>query len=248
MDQFIKLLATTLALITPTISSAQELHTFSNGEVADADKINENFEYVLERASGGCSAKQEGSNVVISCPDGSSGVIAGAGTVLVYPSGEIGSIPIIEYSNGDIVWLDANDEILGPSDYSGGTFNIVKLSIDPVIIGNFFNDESSLRTYLVSANSATRAYFKSSDCTGDPFGIRTQDIVTLNSNYWIIPSNPNFETLLFNSRRQSGSVGSPMGGGCSTGQFVSDATLLQPYTPAPEIVNAAYPVRLEQLP
>ena len=248
MNQCIKLLAALLILAIPAIPSAQELHTFSNGEVADADKINENFNYVLDRASGGCSAKQEGSNVVITCPNGSSGVIAGAGTVLVYPSGEIGSVPIIEYSNGDIVWLDANDQVLGPSDYSGGTYNIVILSTDPVIIGNFFNDKNSLRTYLVSANGATRAYFKSSDCTGDPFGIRTQNIITLNGNYWVLPSNPNFETLLFNSKRQSGFEGRPMGGDCITGQFVTDATLLQPYTPAPEILNAAYPVRLEQLP
>ena len=31
----------TLLLIFPALASAQELHTFSNGEVADAQKINE---------------------------------------------------------------------------------------------------------------------------------------------------------------------------------------------------------------
>ena len=69
-------------LIAPLVS-AQELHTFSNGEVADAEKINQNFQYVLENAtgSGGCSAEQDGSSVVITCADGTSGVLASAGTV-----------------------------------------------------------------------------------------------------------------------------------------------------------------------
>ena len=71
-----------LLLIFPAFTSAQELHTFSNGEVADAEKINENFQYVLENAtgSGGCSAEQDGSSVVITCADGTSGVLASEGT------------------------------------------------------------------------------------------------------------------------------------------------------------------------
>ena len=40
-------LLTTLLLL-PVLLSAQELHTFKNGEVADADKINENFEYLQD--------------------------------------------------------------------------------------------------------------------------------------------------------------------------------------------------------
>ena len=32
-----------LLLIFPALTSAQDLHSFSNGEVADAEKINENF-------------------------------------------------------------------------------------------------------------------------------------------------------------------------------------------------------------
>lgn len=37
-------------LIAP-LASAQDLHTFSNGEVADAEKINENFQTLLDRIS-----------------------------------------------------------------------------------------------------------------------------------------------------------------------------------------------------
>jgi len=39
----------TLLLTFPALASAQELHTFSNGEVADAVKINENFQNLADR-------------------------------------------------------------------------------------------------------------------------------------------------------------------------------------------------------
>ena len=39
----------TALLLLPALVSAQELHTFKNGEVADAEKINENFERVSKR-------------------------------------------------------------------------------------------------------------------------------------------------------------------------------------------------------
>ena len=42
-------------LLLPALSFAQVPHTFQNGDVADADKINQNFNYVLENASGGCT-------------------------------------------------------------------------------------------------------------------------------------------------------------------------------------------------
>jgi len=38
-----------LLLFFPSLASAQELHTFSNGEVADAEKINENFKLLLTK-------------------------------------------------------------------------------------------------------------------------------------------------------------------------------------------------------
>ena len=39
----------TALLLLPALVSAQELHTFKNGEVADADKINENFQNLVDR-------------------------------------------------------------------------------------------------------------------------------------------------------------------------------------------------------
>jgi len=42
----------TALLLLPALVSAQELHTFKNGEVADADKVNENFETIFTLAGG----------------------------------------------------------------------------------------------------------------------------------------------------------------------------------------------------
>ena len=41
-------LLTALYLL-PTLVLAQELHTFKNGEVADAEKVNENFQNLADR-------------------------------------------------------------------------------------------------------------------------------------------------------------------------------------------------------
>jgi hypothetical protein len=100
-------------LIAPIVL-AQELHTFSNGEVADADKINENFQYLLENATGssGCSAQQDGSSVLITCADGTSGVLASQGTVVTYPVGSSDVLDISTLPTGAIVVADANDVVL----------------------------------------------------------------------------------------------------------------------------------------
>jgi hypothetical protein len=41
----------TVLLLLPTLVSAQELHAFRNGEVADADKINENFQNLAQQTA-----------------------------------------------------------------------------------------------------------------------------------------------------------------------------------------------------
>ena len=51
----------------PTLALSQELHIFNNGKVVDANKINETHQYLLENASGGCSATQQDNSVLIQC-------------------------------------------------------------------------------------------------------------------------------------------------------------------------------------
>ena len=77
-------------LLLPALSFAQVPHTFQNGEVADAEQINQNFNYVLENASGGCTVEQVDNTAEITCADGTTAVVPGYGTVVVYPEGLVG--------------------------------------------------------------------------------------------------------------------------------------------------------------
>ena len=63
-------LLTTLLLL-PVLLSAQELHTFENGEVADADKINENFQ-TLDSGLKELQSSVDTSEVLVNCEDDSS--------------------------------------------------------------------------------------------------------------------------------------------------------------------------------
>ena len=174
MNQSIKLLAALLVLTTPAISSAQELHTFSNGEVADADKINENFQYLLNNG-GGCSAAQDGSSVVITCADGTSGVLASAGTVVTSRDGTVGTL-IEEFNVGDVVVVDANNVILGRYDGRGrydpesDTFyRRVVISDEPLLV-LAMSPTASGTVKFISPETPTSyfpsIYFEDSDCKG----------------------------------------------------------------------------------
>ena len=96
-----KKLTALLLLISSSLAFGQELHTFTNGEVADAEKINQNFERLKESMGSqeSCSARQDGSDVVINCQDGSFGIIGpGGGLVNIQP-----------YQGESPVFLDCND-------------------------------------------------------------------------------------------------------------------------------------------
>ena len=69
---------------------------------------------MLENASGGCSATQQDNSVLIECADGTSGVIAGAGTVLVLPDPVIGEpIDTSTLPTGEIIIHDGQDRAMG---------------------------------------------------------------------------------------------------------------------------------------
>ena len=240
-----------LLLIFPVLASAQELHTFSNGEVADADKINQNFQYVLENAtgSGGCSAEQDGSTVVIACADGTSGVLAGAGTVVVYPEGGIvGDITVQSWPTGTIVFEDDNGVVLAEASQIGSS---LVFDLDNVK-GTFVNVPEG-RVVITGLRSGERVYFSSDDCSGQAFG--TTDIFIYDMDGQLGVPHPNAEKseILSNSYFNSGSGNfktdtySPSGS-CKSEQSVVNAHPLVEYTPPSEFRSAAYPVKLAQLP
>jgi len=238
-----------LVMILPTAIAAQELHTFSNGEVADAEKINENFQYVLENAtgSGGCSAEQDGSSVVITCADGTTGVLASEGTVVVYPEGGIvGDSPVQSWPTGSIVFVDDNDIVLAEAIesmnntifYMGG------------FRGTFVNrDESVLVTGWGGGGDL---YYLTDDCTGQEFGTYPSLLYDTPDGLAVADISTNEDQILSNSQRKSGHGRFPDSyspiGTCTTVQSVVNARPLIDYTPSEEIINAVYPVRLNQLP
>ena len=246
----------TALLLLPVLVSAQELHTFSNGEVADADKINETHQYILNNASGGggCSATQQDNSVLIECADGTSGVIAGAGTVVVYPEGELAPGDPIIYPTGDIVAMDANDVVLAKADaLSSITFALtVTEEGQGLILTNLTDSQELLLTGSATYN--TWVYFRDPDCGGSPFVSRTRaNLIEVGGTFYAWTPDTAAQALLMKSRKEGGMVFRDTGeyypnGECENGTYTVGAVPAAVFTPAPEILNAAYPVRLEQLP
>ena len=171
----------TLLLIFPSLSSAQELHTFSNGEVADAEKINENFEALKSEisGSGGCSAEQDGSSVVITCADGTSGVLASEGTVVVVPQASVTPSPTAVFNTGEIYVVDANEVPLahGANSLEYDDQGIVRLrggleGTDRYWDIFFINHRATESVYFHSNRQGTagappKILFQNADCEGE---------------------------------------------------------------------------------
>lgn len=243
-----RLLLTTLLLL-PAIATAQQLYTFKNGEVADAEKLNESLQYILNNASGGCSATQQDNSVLIECADGTSGVLAGAGTVIIYPEGEVGEVPPVDFNTGPIVLKDGNDVLLGESAGSNAMdMPQVKLTSEAQPTAVLWNHGDGV---ALTGSYRQNTYYLETGCTGAPFLHFGDSLVALASNYFVPVVSEGTYTLLFESRRNAAMLTDSElieASACIDEQYPATAFRSTTYTPAPEILNAAYPIRLEQLP
>ena len=161
--------------ISPLVQA--QLKTFKPGDVIKSSEINENFEYLEEQigsagdaASAQCSATQDGNNVVISCTDGSSGLLAGSGTVVVFSEGVIGESMTASVPAGAVVFVDSADVVLGEA---VSTFSPpkIKLGIDDAglaFLGRLINVEAEQRVALFPGNGEMVRYLEA-DCSGAPF-------------------------------------------------------------------------------
>ena len=247
-----------MLLVFSTSVPAQELVQFQNGQVADADDINANFQTVSDRLTlleqaGGCSVTQENSGARLTCADGSSAIIANGGKVLVYPEGTLGGVPIIEYNTGDIVAKDANEIVLGKVIGAGNSAQIL-LREDPVLWGMLHN-HAATETIKLTSKDYNYLLFMEEGCTGTPF------VSFLRDSRWPVDAGvlglfvkvdgAELENLLFKSRIMNAGIRFDQFnevGECENGQFVHEAYLATEYIPAPEIRNAVYPYLLHQLP
>ena len=238
----------------PALVSAQELHTFKNGEVADADKINDTHQYILNNASGGCSVEQVNNTAEITCADGTTAVVPGYGTVMVFPEGGNGSLPDVTYNTGDVVVYDANDVPLARVLAAETNRYQVKLSVQDVAEAYraYIANEADANEVVIRIYGAHYIYLLDENCTGAVWKANSRwDSLSRHSGKlwatpWPLDTNTQ-ENLLFKSRKLM-SNGMLTEAGCENGEYVRETYLAVEYTPAPEILNAAYPVRLEQLP
>lgn|GEM_PF-2976147 len=205
-----------------------------------------------------CSVQEIDGGVIVSCTDGTSAVLANSGTVILVPEGVTGDAETFSYNTGDIVVVDDNGEVLArtiPSD----TQQIQGFKVDLGFIQNVFwpravlyNDAASSTVKLTSYDDGAppQLWYLTSDCSG-PIWL-SYDFGVYDGDYFI--SDPSFplETLLFGSRRLSDRYTSDdavlPASECKQVQFSGTARRGLVYSPATEIINAAFPARLEQLP
>ena len=238
-------------LLLPALSLAQVPHTFNNGEVADAEQINQNFNYVLENASGGCTVEQVDNTAEITCADGTTAVVPGYGTVVVYPEGLVGEAPPTEYDTGQIVAYDANDVVLGEVKLATSNGPVLYLDRDPDDVNDYregmlwLNDDA--QTIVLTGTRNTGVWFLDDACQGSPFSAYKPQLIRYGDSYFVADFDQVGEQLLFKSYRRP-AFQEYEAQDCISGDYVNTGYLTRPYTPAPEILNAAYPVRLEQLP
>lgn len=256
MKQFILFLVLTL----PTAVAAQELHTFSNGGVADAEKINENFQYVLENAtgSGGCSAEQDGSTVVITCADGTSGVLASEGTVVAVLKAVAGEL--LDYETlptGDIVVIDSDDNILGKVQRNGdGGWFIITVEVDTTSIElGLWNNDADSSVIASGVDLSLYLYYTAPECTSEPVGSNTtvSRLYDIDRSLYVASETVDGQTLFY-GKRQTGYINQYGNGYIATGDCIeieearSDYVLLSRLVLPDEVTEAVYPLRLKQLP
>ena len=179
-------------------------------------------------------------------------MVPGYGTVVVYPEGTVGEIPPIDYNTGPVVVYDANDVVLGEvvstSDAGVPIIEVLGVQFPRAAL---FNEPISESVILTALNPVSVFYLQS-DCQGPPFVELEYDLVEVGGSHFVPNTSLGKDSLLLASKRQKtggsfSSVYDPASD-CETLDLVKTVYPTSPYTPAPEITNAAYPVRLEQLP
>ena len=255
-DFLLRYLLLSLLLISSSLASAQELHTFSNGAVADAEKINENFQYVLENAtgSGGCSAEQDGSGVVITCADGTTAVLPGVGSVVVI-EGSDGATPDISNIPLDFYIIDGNDDPIAT--FLSGALPLdvasIRIAGSPSLEAILLVDNEAEQVILTSASSTWLywLHYTSEDCSGPAFITQPglQWVTEMSRGVYGRPTSK--MRTYWKSRRKPGYFREayvPPSDVCEPIDSISEAILLQPYEPPEALLNATFPLTVDSLP
>lgn len=213
-----------------------------------------------------CSAFQNGSSVLVSCTDGTSAVLASSGTVVVVPEVATEPYDVNTINTGDIIVVDNTDALLGVVSASfGSNFgNIVEVASnidgkDLASLSNTTSGEIFIGAYFVGNYSTL--FFTEADCRGAALVLNGyQDVVMFTGDY----RDPTRQYFLSGSARLDGTVLSKSTYSAQRyfgGNVISEASpctnqdnalsapwLAEKFSLADELLNAVYPVALEQLP
>jgi hypothetical protein len=223
----------------------------------DLDKLAQEVEQINGTA---CSATQQDNSVLITCGDGTSGVIAGAGTVVLYPEGQIGEVPPIDFNTGPVVAVDGSGVVLGEVlnlwDFDDV---VVAIRIEEDRHGQLLNIHSTQQ--VVFSPNHYRLIFPTEDCSGP--ALMPDGIVEVDNQLFIAHRDAYVGPILVKSWMSSGGwiwdpALAPDGladepiylepSECYTDNYFDGGFPMVEYTLAPEIANAVYPVTVEQLP
>ena len=259
----------TALLLLPALVSAQELHTLKNGEVADAEQINQNFEALDSsvnnltirlqsseniQKSGLCRIDRESLVTRYEC--GSSYSFNVDPEAERTPLVEIGAEPAHPTPAYGLV-LDADDQVIA---YSNPRWS--RTDYFPVLFfddaGNAFRarlyNHSDGRVGVTTANGGSDLYFESDNCSG-PAYVTAPEFVAETSTGDLLATAPSLEFFPIQVRsyqRPAGIIINPLvnhdAGACQPSQRMLLLFPTVSFNLPIEVLNAAYPVRLEQLP
>jgi len=213
-----------------------------------------------------CSANQNGSSVVVSCSDGTSAVLASSGTVVVAPEVVTEPSDINTINTGDITVVDDNDILLGviSASFGANVGNIIEIAPnvdgkDFVSLSNTSSGEIFIGAYFVGNYSTL--FFTEADCRGAALVLNGyQDVVMFTGDYrdptrhYFLSGNVRLDgTVLSKStysaqRYFGGNVISEASPCTNQDNALSEPWLAEKFSLADELLNAVYPVALEQLP
>jgi hypothetical protein len=181
-------------------------------------------------------------------------VIAGYGTVIVLPTGQLGTLPdYSEFTQGEFVTVDGANTIV--SDWQGGGLNgdpVFTLRTEHptqpyqhVYIAATNDDETQTILFQPNTQDNLHYLYPEADCQGQP--LMSDNGLKYNADVGYIVSGQGIGNVLLKSRRSIGTVGT-INGPCVNFDEVGFGYVPVPYTLPTEWTNAVYPLRIEQLP
>ena len=204
-----------------------------------------------------CSASQDGSSVVITCADGTSAFLPGAGSVIV-AQGSDGVTPDISNIPLNFYVIDGNNDpiatfLSGSLPLDVASIIIAGASSVPNLEAVLQVDTEAEQVILTSASSTYLywLHYTSEDCSGPAFitqpGLRW--VTEISRDVYGRPTSK--IRTYWKSRRKPGYFRGayvPPSDVCEPIDAISEAILLQPYEPPRALLNPTFPLTVDSLP